>query len=356
MYGMSSHERIKRMYEHKEADRVAIFDRPWGRDTIGRWHREGMPLNIDYIEFFGLDRIVQFEADISPKYDVKVIEETNEYVVYTTQWGATKKSWKNTTSTPEHLDYRIKTQDGWMEAKERMKPGRDRIPWDFLKENYGKWREQGAWIQPNMWFGFDVTHSHVVGTERFLVAMMEEPEWCVDMFNHFLDMSIAHLDMIWEAGYTFDAVRWPDDMGYKGTQFFSMSTYRELLKPVQKRAIEWIHSKGIKAYLHSCGNINPFIPELIELGLDGLNPLEVKAGMDPVYLKENYGDKLLLHGGMNAMLWEDREAMEFYVKNILNVMKKSGGYIFGSDHSVPSTVALEDFGYMVEIVKDIGRY
>jgi len=66
-------------------------------------------------------------------------------------------------------------------------------------------------------------------------------------------------------------------MGYKGTQLFSVDMYRELLKPYHKKAVEWAHSKGIKAHLHSCGDVNPIIPELIEIGVDALNPLEVKS-------------------------------------------------------------------------------
>ena len=51
-----------------------------------------------------------------------------------------------------------------------------------------------------------------------------------DMFDTYLDMCIAHFDMLWDAGYTFDAIYWPDDMGYKGTTFFSPRLYRELLQ------------------------------------------------------------------------------------------------------------------------------
>ncbi|MCZ7545849.1 MAG: hypothetical protein M5R40_21045 [Anaerolineae bacterium] len=110
-----------------------------------------------------------------------------------------------------------------------MTPTPDRIRWERLKANYKKWREQGAWIEAGLWFGFDVTHSWTVGTERLLMALVTEPEWCQDMFNHFLDVGIALLEQVWDAGYTFDGVTWPDDMGYKRRQFFSLSTYRELL-------------------------------------------------------------------------------------------------------------------------------
>ncbi len=76
-------------------------------------------------------------------------------------------------------------------------------------------------------------------------------------------------------------------MGYRNGTFFSLQMYRDILKPVHLRAVKWAHSRGMYAHLHSCGNINAFLPELLEIELDALNPLEVKAGMDPVCIKKN---------------------------------------------------------------------
>lgn len=108
--------------------------------------------------------------------------------------------------------------------------------------------------------------------------------------------------------------------------------------------------------MHSCGDINPFVLELIEIGLDSLEPLEVKAGMNPVELKKKYGDKLVLKGGIDALLYEDIEQMESVIREIMLVMKCSGGYIFSTDHSVPSTVSLKDFKRIVEVAKEVGSY
>src|SRR5665647_1108042 len=298
MYKMTSKERICRMYQHQDADRIPIWDFAW-KGTRKRWNREGLPQDKDYVDYFDLDKIADIYVDNTPRYDCKVIKETDEYKIYTTKWGATQKEYKLDDSTPEFIDFTITSPDKWQEAKKLMIPNRDRIDWKYLKANYKKWKEEGYWIVANIWFGFDVTHSWTVGTETLLIAIAEDPEWCVDMFNHFLDVDLALLDMLWEEGYEFDCIKWPDDMGYKHSQFFSVKTYRELLKPVHKRAIEWAHKKGIKAHLHSCGDINPFLPELIEIGLDAINPLEVKAGMDPILIKKKYGRDLVLHGGIN---------------------------------------------------------
>ncbi len=355
MREMTSRERFARMFAHQAADRIPIIDSPWDA-TIERWQREGMPKDVSYVDYFGLDRVVTIGVDNSPQYEQRVIEETDAYKTYTSQWGATLKNWKHAASTPQFLNFTIVDPASWAKAKERIRPDRDRINWQQLEQNYKTWQEQGYWIQGLLWFGFDVTHSWMVGTERLLFALTDYPEWCQDMFSHLLEVNLALLDMIWDAGYRFDTVFWYDDMGYKHNQFFSLRMYRNLLKPYHQRAIDWAHAKGIKAHLHSCGDVNPFVPELLSMGLDALNPLEVKAGMNPVQLKQQYGDRLVLHGGINAVLWDKPEEIRAEMEQVIPVVKQNGGYIFSSDHSVPSTVSLEDFRRIVELAKQLGSY
>jgi uroporphyrinogen decarboxylase len=352
---MTSRERFQRMYEHREADRVPILDAPWD-STVERWHREGMPEEMDYVEYFDLDRVAHIGVDNSPRYEEKVLEETDEYAICTTKYGVTYKDWRHAASVPQFLDFTIKDPDTWRAAKERMTPTRDRIDWDSLREDYPRWRDEGYWIVGCLWFGFDVTHSWTVGTERLLMALVEQPEWCAEMFNHFLDVDLALFDVLWEEGYTFDSLTWPDDMGYKQNQFFSLETYRELLKPAHKRAADWGHAHGTKVRLHSCGDVRPFIPDLIEIGIQALNPLEVKAGMDPLWLKATYGKDLVLHGGINAVLWDDLPRIEEEMRRVVPVLKESGGYIFASDHSIPSSVSLEGFRQIIELAKELGSY
>jgi uroporphyrinogen decarboxylase len=352
---ITSHARFTRMYAHQEADRIPVTDSPWNA-TIERWQTEGLPGDVSYVDFFELDKIAHIGVDNSPRYPEQVLEETADYIINTTRWGATLKNWKHIASTPEFMDFKINGPDAWMEAKSRMTPSNDRIPWEVLRINYPTWRKEGFWIEAGLWFGFDVTHSWTVGTERLLIALIDNPEWCFDMFNHFLDVNIALLDRVWDAGYTFDAVSWPDDMGYKHNQFFSLRTYRKLVKPVHKRAVDWAHAKGIKTRLHSCGDVNPFIPEFVEIGIDALNPLEVKAGMDPCRIKREYGDRLVLHGGINAVYWDDKDRIEEEMRRVIPIVKENGGYIFSSDHSVPSSVSLENFRTIIGLAKELGKY
>jgi len=352
---MTSKERFTRMFEHREADRVPIIDSPW-EGTILRWHREGMPVGVDWRDYLDVDKSESIHVDNSPRYEQRVLEETDKFKITTTSWGVTLKNFKVADSTPEFLDFKVKTPEAWEEAKQRMTVSRDRIPWARLKENYPKWVADGRWINGEFWFGFDVAHSWMSGTETMLIAMLEDPEWFRDIVDTFLDRTIALYDIIWDEGYRFDSIFWCDDMGYKGTTFFSNDLYRELLMPAHKRAIDWAHNHGIKAHLHSCGNVMTRIPLLMDIGLDALNPIEIKAGMDLLGLKRDYGDKLVLHGGADATKLDKPELIIPYIKETLPIVKQNGGYIFSSDHSVPNTVSLDTFRQVVETVKEYGAY
>jgi len=128
MVELTSRERFRRVFAHEEADRVPIIDDPWGA-TIERWHREGMPHAVSYVDYFGLDKVASVSADNSPRYPVEVVEETPEYRIHKTAWGATLKNWKHAASTPEFLDFTIVDRDSWARAKARMTPDRERVDW-----------------------------------------------------------------------------------------------------------------------------------------------------------------------------------------------------------------------------------
>lgn len=352
---MNSWERFKRMYDHREADRIPIIDDPWA-GTLRRWQREGMPKDVDWCDYFDIDKIGVINIDISPRYPEVTLEETDRYAIRTSPWGVTMKHFKEEDSTPEFLDYKVTTPEAWEEAKKRMTLSDDRIPWDYLKENYDKWRAEGRWIRGVFWFGFDVTHSWMMGTENVLVAMIEEPEFIEDIFDTYLNHTIALYDRLWDAGYHFDEMFWYDDMGYKGTTFFSPNMYRELLQPYHTRAVKWAHDHGVYAQLHSCGDIMTLLPDIVATGVDALNPLEVKAGMDVFEIKRKYGDRLTLHGGINAVKWSDADAILAEIDEKVPVLKQNGGFIFSSDHSIPNAVSLDNMKRIVAEVKRVGRY
>lgn len=356
MIQLSERERILRTYRRQEIDRIPMVDSAWS-GTVRRWHNEGMPKNIAWEQYFGFDKAIRVRADNSPRFEKKIIETTDRYRIQTTAWGATQKVFNELDSTPENLSFYYDSSDKWNEAKAAMMAyHEDRIPWNYLKENYPKWKAEGRFLQLVIWFGFDVAHSHMIGTENVLIGMYEEPEWITDVFDTYLNTSLDLCQRILDAGYEFDGIFWYDDMGYKGSPFFSPALYRELLKPYHKKVVDWAHERGMVTELHSCGFIEPLLPDIVETGVEMLNPLEIKAGMDPFKLKSLYGDKLAFHGGINAQLWENIDLVKEEMMRIIPALKEGGGYIFASDHSIPNSVSLQNMTEIARLAHELGEY
>lgn len=355
MTEMTSRERILRTFRRQETDRMPMVDSAWA-GTVQRWEREGLPAGVDWETYFGFDKIVRLFPDNSPRFPSRIVSEDENSITHTTSWGMTLRDFKVPDSTPQALDAYVNTKERWEEAKARMLDGaEDRIPWDGLKVWYPQWRAEGRFLQLGLWFGFDVTHSHMTGTETLLLAMYDDPEWVEDMFDTYLTIAIRQCTAILDAGYEFDSMFWYDDMGYKGSTFFSPALYRSMLKPYHKRAVDWAHEHGLVTELHSCGYIEPLLPDLYEIGLDMLNPLEVKAGMDPHRLKQRFGDRLAFHGGINAQLWDKPDEVEAEMKRVIPIMREGGGYVFASDHSIPNSVSFEQMTRIVELAKQLGK-
>ena len=355
MYKMTSRERFLRTFRHQQTDRVVMWDFPWP-GTLRRWHKEGMPENVSYEEFFDVDTVGRVVPDESPRYPITVVAEDDEFITVKNEWGTTVRNFKMQDSTPDFMDYTIIDWDSWLAAKKRITPDRDRIQWDYLKKNYGSWMKEGRWILGDVNYTFNTLSSVVMGMDRFLINMIDDPELCMDMLEHILKVDLQLLDMAWDAGYKFDMLNIRDDMGYKGTAFFSNDMYKQIIKPTHQMAVDWAKSKGIFVRLHSCGDIRKLLPEIMTIGFDALHPMEVKAGMDPAAVKREYGDRLVLHGGFDAMLWNDKEAILSEIRRLLPILMENGGYIFAADHSIPNDVPFENMKAIIDLVKDIGRY
>jgi uroporphyrinogen decarboxylase len=346
---------MTRVYEHREPDRVPITDSAWD-SAVDRWRREGLPADASLGEYFGWERFPFIWFDNTPRYEYKIIEDTDTYRIERDSLGQTHRNFKPVNSTPQYIDSIVKDPKTWQEAKRRMSPDRDRVDWDYLKKNYADWRSKGAWIMLCPCWSFDILSTRMCNSEMILYAMAENPEWVKDMLDTGADVALALTDMIWGEGYFFDEFIWYDDMAYRNGLLFSKTMWREMVRPYQKRFVDWAHSHGVKAHMHCCGNVSALIPDLLDMGIDALDPLEVKAGMDPLGTKNRYGDRLVLKGGFDVQHWSDPAAVEADIRRDLPDMMKSSGYIFASDHSIPESVSLDGYRRIVSLVKEVGRY
>jgi uroporphyrinogen-III decarboxylase len=121
--------------------------------------------------------------------------------------------------------------------------------------------------------------------------------------------------------------------------------------------IDECHRNNLPLIYHGCGNVELILEDFIEMKLDAYNPLEVKAGLDAVKLKQQFGNKLAYCGNNNIQVWEtgDRELIKRDVLRKLNAAK-GGGFIFQSDHSVSSDVSGLTYDYVVKLVREYGKY
>lgn len=352
---MTSQERIMLALQHKEADRIAIQDGPWGT-TVRRWHKEGLPDNESPSSYFKYE-MISIGADLSFRLPGQVIENTDEYTISKNANGVIHKNWKNSTSTPELLGFTINTREVWEEYKPLLKYDDKRVDWENALNTYNNARKAGYYISYSGGIGYD-KWGNTIGPENFLPAMLIDPDWVIDVYMTDVELHIATAEEMLARGLKFDGAFLYDDLGYRNGTFFAPETYREQLFPAHKRLFDFFKSKGMPVILHSCGNVNAFVPQFIEAGLTCLQPLETKAGMNLIELKRNYGDKLAFMGGIDvrAMSAEDPKVIENEIKTKVSFAKQGGGYIYHSDHSVPDDVSFEQYKRVIELVHEYGKY
>lgn len=352
---MTSRERVLKALRHEEPDRVPIHDSPWAA-TVSRWHREGLPETIPPAEYFGYE-FRGFSADCTPRFPVKTLEKNDTYIVETTPYGGVRRNFRAHDSTPEVIDYPVKTKEDWARIKERLKPDFTRVDWASSLRDFRRAKEEGYFTTYNAAIGYDQCQSYIA-SEQLLVLMVTDPEWVYDILHTHASLVIEMAKMMMENGFDFDGAFLYDDNGYRNGTLFSPATYREVVFPVHKMVYDFFHQRGIPCILHSCGRVTEFIPMYIEAGLDCLQPLEVKAGMDLIQLKREFGNDLAFMGGIDvrAMADPDPRRIEEEIRTKFEAAMPGGGYIYHSDHSVPKNVSFEQYCRVIELVHKYGEY
>jgi uroporphyrinogen decarboxylase len=352
---MTPRERWQAALAHREPDRVPIHDSPWA-ETIRRWHREGLPPEIPVEDYFGYE-MCSIGFDASPMFEVKTLHKDDTYIIETTPYGGVRKNFRTYTSTPEILDWAIKSKEDWPAIKERLHPDVTRVDWVSVRNRYQRARSEGKFVVLSAAMGYDHLQCYV-HSEQLLMALVEDPAWVREMAGTLARLILGMAEMMIAKGYEFDAAFLFDDRAYRNAPLFSPRTYRQVLFEWDKMLCDFFHSRRMPVILHSDGNLWPLIPHLIEAGFDCLQPLEVKAGMDVRELKRRYGDRLAFMGGINVMAMYDPDprVIEEEVRSKLEVARVGGGYIYHSDHSVPPNVSFAQYQRVMELVSTYGQY
>jgi uroporphyrinogen decarboxylase len=201
------------------------------------------------------------------------------------------------------------------------------------------------------------------GLERWFVDMVEQPAFCEALLDRtlqfWLDWFRAFLD---EAGDVVDVIMIGDDLAGQRGPLFSPAFYRRVVKPRQQRLVRYIKSRTRAAiWYHTCGGCRGYIPDLLENGIDALNPVQISAdGMEPAALKRDFGRRLAFWGGAidaqhvlpRATPAEVRE----HVRRNLDAFKPDGGYVFNNVHNIQAGVPPENVLAMYDAAFEYGGY
>jgi uroporphyrinogen decarboxylase len=315
-----------------------------------------MPSEIPIDEYFGFE-LCGFGADLSPRFPVRVLSRDDQWIVESTADGGTRRNHRDRSTTPEVVDCFIKTREDWETVKARLEPSVTRVNWVSLHNDIERQRSEGRFVTFNAAVGYDRFQS-LMRTEDLLMALVTDPDWVRDMFTTHASLVVEMAKIVFAQGYRFDAAFLYCDMGYRNASLFSPRTYRQVQFESDRMLYDFFHSHDMPVFLHSCGRVSELIPQLLEAGLDCLQPLEVKAGMDVVALKREYGRDLAFMGGIDvrAMSDPDPNVIEDEIKRKFDVAMRGGGYIYHSDHSVPKDVSFQQYQRVMELVQRYGTY
>ncbi len=201
------------------------------------------------------------------------------------------------------------------------------------------------------------------GLEQWFADMIENPALCealleqtsrfwVDWMNGFLA----------EVGDLLDVIMIGDDLAGQDGPLFSPSFYRSVVKPRQRRVIDTIrkHTKA-RIWYHTCGSCMSIIPDLLDNGIDILNPVQISArNMNPAELKKRFGKKLVFWGGgidaQHVLPFGSPDEIRGHVEANLHYFKPGGGYVFCNCHNIQAGVPPENIVALYDAAHELGFY
>jgi uroporphyrinogen decarboxylase len=175
--------------------------------------------------------------------------------------------------------------------------------------------------------------------ENLLVDMVERPDMAHYIFGKFADFYVEDITRALEAtDGGFDIYCEWSDYGTQRALLISPAMFREFIAPYLKRLIDVCHAAGVRFMAHSCGAIRPIIPDLVDLGIDILDPIQVTAaGMEPAGLKRDFGGRIAFHGGISTQTtlpFGSPEDVREAVRDRIVTLGAGGGYILASSHDI----------------------
>ena len=346
-------------------ERVAVMDRPWS-DTLKKWITQGYPTDdggnpVDPTIHFGFDTAgcggwFEWQARMGVG---DVIEETDEWKVVKNGNGASLKWWKHKSGTPEHIAFDMSSRKIWERDFRPHLPGTSRKRMtqekiDDTAEALAKHRTGERWTHYGHQFIWENMRASL-GDFSLYENLLLDPGWIRDFCRVYTDLYKECFGILIKEAGKPDGIWIYEDLGYKNALFCSPDVYRDLIFPFYAELVSFLHEFDLPVVFHTCGFEEPALDLIVEAGFCAIDPMEVKAGNDPLRIARKYRDKLALIGGLDVRILEsgDRDYISRQVIRLVEGMKAAEArYIYMSDHSVSSNVDYDDFRFALDVYRD----
>jgi uroporphyrinogen decarboxylase len=200
--------------------------------------------------------------------------------------------------------------------------------------------------------GFEEWFTDLIADPKFFEALMEK------LADLWIEMAKDELDT---AGENVDVCFYGDDLAFQDGPMMSMDLYRKMIKPHHKRLFGYIKSRtSARIAYHTCGSVVHLIPDLIEMGVDALNPVQVSAkGMDSKTLKREFGKDICFWGAIDTqrvLPFGTPDDVKAEVERRIDDLGPGGGYVLCAVHNIQADVSPENICTMYDTGREYGRY
>ncbi len=197
-------------------------------------------------------------------------------------------------------------------------------------------------------------------TDEFLVNLLIDTENMEKMLDRLLEMHLETLEKVLDSiSDSVDIIMFGDDLGTQSAPMIDPQLYKKMFYPRHKKMFQMVKDRtDLKVFLHSCGSIQAFLPDLIDAGLDIINPVQTTAdGMDPYELKKEFGKDLVFWGGgvdtQHLLPTGTPEEIRKDVRKNAEILMKDGGFVFSQIHNIVTGVPPENIIAMYDEVNGI---
>ena len=348
---MTDRERLIALVEGRPVDRGIFAGEGPLEETTERWKSEGMPEDYDFGYDSGGQAWLAFNPGYCPGWTAEVIEDEGETELIRDGDGVVKRRWKGARAgMPQFVSAPVRDRASWEEVKPRLDPGNpDRYGpgWAACLENLKKTESMTGFSAGYLGGSFGYLR-HMCG-DNIYYLFYDEPDLVREMIEYQAYRMCRMMQDLFDQGVRFDEFFIWEDMCYKTGPLIGPDMFREWMMDLYVRMIEKAKACGAKIInLDSDGNVSELLPLWVEAGVNMCHPFEVAAGMDVVAVKREYGDRLVVRGGIDKReLAKDRAAIDREMARVQEAYDM-GGYIPTVDHAVPPDVSWDNFQYYLE--------